>query len=202
MLARSRGENGGEGELMRRYETMMVLHPELPEAQIRETIDRARRLVEGMGAEVHQIDEWGMRDLAYPIRKLNRGYYVVTEYSAEPKVVNEFERTMKLADEILRYISVAKSNTRRRSSASVARPVAKEPELAETDQAPEVEAAAAEPPTAAVAEARDAEEAVSEPEREPQEQAVEATSEQQAEAKPAAEETNATEAEAPQTKEE
>ena len=60
----------------------------------------------------------------------------------------------------------------------------------------------ASPPTAAVAEARDAEEAVSEPESEPQEQPVEAKREQQAEAEPAAEEPNATEAEAPQTKEE
>jgi len=56
---------------------MMVLHPELPEAQTRETIERAKRLVEGMGGEVHEMDEWGMRDLAYSIRKVNRGYYVV-----------------------------------------------------------------------------------------------------------------------------
>ena len=125
---------------MRRYETMMVLHPELPEAQIRETLDRARRLIEGMGAEIHQVDEWGMRQLAYPIRKLSRGYYVVTEYSAESKVVNEFERTMKLADEVLRYITVAKSDVRRRVSASVARPATERPESATTEETPAIDA--------------------------------------------------------------
>ncbi len=97
---------------MRRYETLMVLHPELPEAQTRETIDRARKLIEGMGGQVQQVQEWGMRELAYPIRKLTRGYYVLVEYSAASEVVKELERTLKIADEILRFISVAASKTR------------------------------------------------------------------------------------------
>jgi small subunit ribosomal protein S6 len=97
---------------MRRYETLMVLHPELPEAQTRETIDRARKLIEGMGGQVQQVQEWGMRELAYPIRKLSRGYYVLLEYAAAAEVVKELERTLKIADEILRFISVAASKSR------------------------------------------------------------------------------------------
>lgn len=93
--------------MVRRYETLMVLHPELPEAQIRETIDRARRLVEEAGGKIHEVQEWGMRELAYPIRKLQRGYYVLTEYDADASVVREFERTLKIADEVLRFVSVA-----------------------------------------------------------------------------------------------
>jgi small subunit ribosomal protein S6 len=92
---------------MQRYETLMVLHPELPEAQVRETIDRARRLIEGAGGQVQGMQEWGMRELAYPIRKLGRGYYVLCEYQASADVVRELERTLKIADEILRFISVA-----------------------------------------------------------------------------------------------
>ncbi len=92
---------------MRRYETLMVLHPELPEAQTRETIDRARRLIEAGGGQVEQMQEWGMRELAYPISKLTRGYYVLAEYTAAAEVVGELERTLKIADEILRFISVA-----------------------------------------------------------------------------------------------
>lgn len=98
---------------MRRYETLMVLHPELPDAQTRETVDRARRLITEMGGEVHQMHEWGMRELAYPIRKLTRGYYVLFEYSAGPEVVRELERTFKIADEFLRYVTVASSGVRR-----------------------------------------------------------------------------------------
>ena len=92
---------------MRRYETVVVLHPELPEAQTRETIDRAKRLIESAKGEVQQVQEWGMRDLAYPIRKLNRGYYALLEYRAEPGVVKELERTLRIADEVLRFVSVA-----------------------------------------------------------------------------------------------
>lgn len=92
---------------MRRYETLIVLHPDLPEAQIRETIDRIKRLIEGNGGQWHEGNEWGMRDLAYDIRKLSRGYYVVVEYTAKPEVTRELERTLKIGDEFLRFISVA-----------------------------------------------------------------------------------------------
>jgi len=91
---------------MRRYETLLVLNPELPEAQTRETIDRARRLLTEAGAEGDQVQEWGMRDLAYEIRKHKRGYYVLLEYRATPELVKELERNLKIADEVLRFISV------------------------------------------------------------------------------------------------
>ena len=58
---------------MHRYETLFVLHPELPEAQVRETIDRVRRLIEGMDGQIAEVQDWGMRDLAYPIRKQSPG---------------------------------------------------------------------------------------------------------------------------------
>ena len=92
--------------MVRRYETLMVLHPEMPEAQIRETIDRAKRLIEESG-KVHEMQEWGIRELAYPIRKLHRGYYVLAEYDSGADVVRELERTLKIADEVLRFVSVA-----------------------------------------------------------------------------------------------
>jgi small subunit ribosomal protein S6 len=97
---------------MPRYETLMVLHPDLPEAQVRETIDRARRVIEQSGGKPDAMQEWGMRDLAYPIRKLSRGYYVLAEYTASAEVVREFERTLKIADEILRFISVVPATPR------------------------------------------------------------------------------------------
>ncbi|MGD9763107.1 MAG: 30S ribosomal protein S6 [Candidatus Binatia bacterium] len=93
--------------MIRRYETLIVIHPEIPEAQIRETIERAKRLIEEAGGEVHGMQEWGMRELAYPIRKLQRGYYVLAEYSATADVVRELERTLRITDEILRFLSVA-----------------------------------------------------------------------------------------------
>lgn len=91
---------------MHRYETLFIIHPELPEAQVRETVDRLRRVIEGMGGQISELQDWGMRDLAYPIQKQPRGIYVLVQYAARPDVVKELERSMKLADEILRFVSV------------------------------------------------------------------------------------------------
>ena len=91
---------------MHSYETLFILHPELPEAQVRETQERVRRLIEGMDGAVVEMQEWGLRELAYPIRKQLRGIYVLTIYASRSEVVKELERTLKLADEVLRYVSV------------------------------------------------------------------------------------------------
>ena len=63
---------------------------------------------------MHHVQEWGIRELAYPIRKLGRGYYVLVEYSATADVVRELERTMKIADEILRFVSVVSQPVNRK----------------------------------------------------------------------------------------
>jgi len=88
------------------YETLFIVRTELPEAHLRETIDRARKLLESLGASVSKVDEWGVRELAYPIQKERRGYYVLFEYEAKPEAVWEFERNLKIAEEILRFITV------------------------------------------------------------------------------------------------
>lgn len=108
---------------MHHYETLYVLHPELPEAQVRETGDRIRRLIEGMDGQIVDLQDWGLRDLAYPIRKQPRGIYVLVEYVARPAVVKELERTLKLADEILRFISVRAPEHRKSSARETPRPV-------------------------------------------------------------------------------
>jgi small subunit ribosomal protein S6 len=107
---------------MHQYETLFILHPDLPEAQVRETIDRVRRLIEGMDGQVKELQDWGMRDLAYPIRKQPRGTYVLAQYVARPDVVKELERTLKLADEILRFISVRMPEVRVSTRARARRP--------------------------------------------------------------------------------
>ena len=100
----------------------MVLHPD---AQMRETVDRARRLIEESGGQVQQVHEWGMRELAYPVRKLSRGYYVLAEYTATSDVVQELERTLRITDAILRFISVASSTVRRKEKPSKVRRAAR-----------------------------------------------------------------------------
>jgi small subunit ribosomal protein S6 len=90
----------------RRYESMIVLRPDLQEAGTKEQIERARRSLETHGATIGGIHEWGLRELAYEIQKERRGYYVLVEYTGTAAAVAELERGLKLSDAVLRFVSV------------------------------------------------------------------------------------------------
>jgi small subunit ribosomal protein S6 len=91
---------------VRRYETVFILRPDLGEPQTKETIRRFEGLVGTNGGEIVDTDEWGARELAYPIRGEHRGYYVRLDYVAPEAATHEVERNLKLTDGVLRYLSV------------------------------------------------------------------------------------------------
>lgn len=91
---------------IRRYETMIVLRTDLQEAGVKEQIERIRKLLETQGATVGGIHEWGLRELAYVIQKERRGYYILVEYNAVAVAVAELERTLKLSDFVLRFVTI------------------------------------------------------------------------------------------------
>ena len=95
-----------EEQRTRRYETMIVLRTDLQEAGLKEQIERIRKLLETQGANVAAIHEWGLRELAYVIQKERRGFYVLVEYTASAAAVAELERTLKLSDVVLRFVSI------------------------------------------------------------------------------------------------
>ena len=88
------------------YETLVLLRADLPEAQVRETTERAKRLIEGQQGTISETQDWGLRELAYPVEKSNRGYYFLLRYNSKPETVWELERTLKIADEVLRFVTV------------------------------------------------------------------------------------------------
>lgn len=90
----------------RRYETMIVLRVDLQEAGVKEQAERIRKLLEAQGAVIGGIHEWGLRELAYIIQKERRGYYLLVEYTAGAAAVAELERTLKLSDVILRFVTI------------------------------------------------------------------------------------------------
>jgi len=90
----------------RRYESLVLIHPDQGEAGMKETAARIRTLVEGQGGTVTQIQEWGQRDLSYLIGKQRRAYYVLLEYRVAPAGLQEVERNLKLMDAVLRFVSV------------------------------------------------------------------------------------------------
>ena len=91
---------------MRLYEVVYILDPALEESAIAAKLDQLHQLATSKGGEVSAIDHWGTRQLAYPINKLSRGYYVAAHLTAVPEALPEFERMLKLDDDIVRYLLV------------------------------------------------------------------------------------------------
>ena len=90
----------------RRYETVVLIHPEQGEPGAKELSGRIKQLMEDQGAVVSQVLEWGMRDLAYPIAKQRRAIYWLFEFRANARALREIERNIKLMDAVLRFISI------------------------------------------------------------------------------------------------
>jgi small subunit ribosomal protein S6 len=117
----------------RRYETLVLIHPEQGEPGSKELAIRIRTLVEEQGGTVSQVQEWGLRDLAYVVAKQRRAFYVLFEYRATPKALDEIERNLKLMDPVLRFISVRQAEN---APPAPLRP-ARRPERDEADTADE-----------------------------------------------------------------
>lgn len=117
----------------RRYETLVLIHPDQGEPGAKDLAQRWKALIEEQGGTVSQVQEWGLRDLAYLIAKQRRAFYVLYEYRATPKAVLEIERNLRLADPVLRFVSVRQAeNAPPAPERSARRPEREEPDF-ETD---------------------------------------------------------------------
>lgn len=91
---------------MRIYEVVYILDPALEESAVTAKLDGLHQLATSKGGEVSAIDHWGTRQLAYPINKISRGYYVAAHFTAVAEALPEYERMLKLDDDIIRYLLV------------------------------------------------------------------------------------------------
>ncbi|MCZ6620993.1 MAG: 30S ribosomal protein S6 [Deltaproteobacteria bacterium] len=87
------------------YETIFIVRPDRGE-EVKEFTDKFKKIIQDLGAEVTEVEEWGLRELAYPIRKQRKGYYVLMRHRATRGTVDELERHIKLNEGILRYLTV------------------------------------------------------------------------------------------------
>lgn len=88
------------------YEVVYIFDSVLEEPTINEKLERFHALIQTAGAEAPQVNHWGKRTLAYPIKKRETGYYVVAKFDAEPTALPEFERLIKLDEGVLRHLMV------------------------------------------------------------------------------------------------
>ncbi|HEB50498.1 MAG TPA: 30S ribosomal protein S6 [Desulfobulbus sp.] len=96
---------------MRHYETTYILRPNLGEEQFTEIIERTNSIITGDGGTIIEVDRWGMRKLAYEIKKEVQGYYVYVNYAAPGKTIDEIERIFRIDDRLLRYLTIKLSDS-------------------------------------------------------------------------------------------
>jgi small subunit ribosomal protein S6 len=90
----------------REYETIYILRPNTPNEGVAEVNTRIKGVIESMGGKVIKVDNWGKRRLAYEVAKERKGIYLYWQYLAQPGVVEECERNLRMLDNVIRYLTV------------------------------------------------------------------------------------------------
>ena len=90
---------------LRPYEVLVIVDPRPADEEVAALLTQLGEQVKTLGAEVVKMENWGKRRLAYDIRKQREGTYAVFEVSAEPAMVKEFERQLRLNENVLRFLS-------------------------------------------------------------------------------------------------
>ncbi|TEW49001.1 30S ribosomal protein S6 [Psychromonas algicola] len=132
---------------MRHYEIVFMVHPDQSE-QVNGMIERYTTSITEAGGTVHRLEDWGRRQLAYPINKLHKAHYVLMNIEAEQKVIDDLETAFRFNDAVIRNM-IMRTKTAVTEASVVAK--AKEERVERAPRAPRPEAEAA--PVEAEAEA-------------------------------------------------
>lgn len=87
----------------RSYEVLYIVRPDLERAHLEQTLTKFQKAVTESGGQFVKLDEWGTRLLAYPIKKFEKGYYVLMEFTATTDQLKKIDERFKLDENILRY---------------------------------------------------------------------------------------------------
>jgi len=90
---------------MRHYEIVFIVHPDQSE-QVPAMVERYRSLVETKGGVIHRLEDWGRRQLAYPIQKIHKAHYVLMNIESDQETLAELEHAFKFNDAVLRHLTV------------------------------------------------------------------------------------------------
>jgi small subunit ribosomal protein S6 len=91
---------------MRHYEMVFIVHPDQSE-QVPAMIERYRTMVTGHKGQIHRLEDWGRRQLAYPIQKVHKAHYVLMNIECDQETLGELEHAFKFNDAVLRHLIVA-----------------------------------------------------------------------------------------------
>jgi small subunit ribosomal protein S6 len=95
---------------MRTYETIFIIHPDAVGDAYAAIVDKFKGILTEQGSNVLKVEEWGTRKLAYTVKKQGRGSYVLVAYEAGPKVIAEFERRLRIDENVIKFQTVLLEN--------------------------------------------------------------------------------------------
>ncbi|HRE16034.1 MAG TPA: 30S ribosomal protein S6 [Rhodocyclaceae bacterium] len=90
---------------MRHYEIVFIVHPDQSE-QVPGMVERYTTLVTGKGGKIHRLEDWGRRQLAYPIQKIHKAHYVLMNIEVDGESLAELEHSFKFNDAVLRHLTI------------------------------------------------------------------------------------------------
>jgi small subunit ribosomal protein S6 len=91
----------------KQYETVFILTPVLSDQQMKDTVEKFRKILTDNGAELVHEEDWGLRKLAYPILNKNTGFYHLIEFKAEPTLIQTLEVEFRRDERVIRYLTLA-----------------------------------------------------------------------------------------------
>lgn len=105
---------------MRHYEVVFIVHPDQSE-QVPAMIERYKTLVTSREGQIHRLEDWGRRQMAYPIQKLHKAHYVLMNIECDNETLAELEHAFKFNDAVLRHLTIKK-----KAAVTAASPMMKE----------------------------------------------------------------------------
>ncbi|MFC1628032.1 30S ribosomal protein S6 [Gemmatimonadota bacterium] len=118
---------------MRHYEVMIVLAPDQAEDGFNKQLERFKKIIEDGGGSVVNDDRWGIRSLAYPIKKYDQGFYTVIEWESTPDLLTELDHTLRLEENVLRHMVIHLDTTALEELAEMRAKRAERPSEAQID---------------------------------------------------------------------
>jgi len=91
---------------MRRYESVIILDPDMADDDIRGFTEKFSSLIKTKGGEIIKIEDWGFKKLAYSVKKRDRGRYILFDFVGMPSLMAEMERQFKISEEVMKFLSV------------------------------------------------------------------------------------------------
>lgn len=93
---------------MKQYEVMYIINSSVEEETRAGLVESLGKIITDEGGKIVKTDEWGMRDFAYPIDDMTKGYYVVVTFEADNEIVKEYDRLMRINANVVRYMIIRK----------------------------------------------------------------------------------------------